>query len=221
MKKKRKKIHYRPYFIFQKIDVVVRFLTISDFLILSGFGLIAPIFAVFVTDSIQGGNVEVVGLASSIYLIVKSVGQIPIARFIDKTSGEKDDFWAMLIGSLFFSLVPLFYIFVDTPMELYLVQFFYGLAAAFTFPAWMAIFTRHIDKEREGVEWGVYQTLIDLGSAATASLGGFLAFRYGFAPLFVVVSVISFLGSLYLLSVYQEMRPGKILTENKKNVKKK
>lgn len=203
--------NWKNYFILRKINSVIRILTISDVLIISGFGLVAPIFAVFITDSIKGGTLEVVGIASAIYLLAKSLGQIPAAIIIDKIKGEKDDFWAMLIGSVIFSIVPLFYLVINTPVQLYLVQLMYGISTAITLPAWMAIFTRHIDKKHEGVEWGVYQTLVDLGGAGAASLGGFLAYRFGFAPLFVLVSITSFIGTFFLVGVYKSMKTGYIL----------
>lgn len=193
------------------INPVVRFLTISDILILSGFGLISPIFAIFIVDMINGGNLEVAGIASAIFLFSRSLVQIPAAVIIDKIKGEKDDFWALLIGSLIFSLVPLAYLFISSPLELYFVQFLYGLVMAFTYPSWLAIFTRHIDKEHEGIEWGIYQTFVDLGGAAAASLGGFLAYKFGFNLLFVLVSLISFVGSFFLVGIYRKMRIGYVI----------
>ncbi len=193
------------YFSIKKINSVIRFLTISDILIVGGFGLVLPIFAVYITESIKGGTVEVIGIAMTIYLLTKSLGQIPIASIIDKIKGENDDFWAMFVGSIFYALIPLAYIFIKTPVELYVVQFFYGLAAAFVFPSWMAIFTRHIDKEHEGVEWGVYQAMVDLGSAVAASLGGLIAYRFGFDMLFIIVSISIFLGSMFLLGIRKRM----------------
>jgi MFS family permease len=137
--------------------------------------------------------------------------QVPAAAIIDKIKGEKDDFWALLIGSLLFSFVPLAYIFVSSPMELYFVQFIYGVATAITYPSWLAIFTRHIDKEHEGLEWGIYQTLVDLGGAASASIGGFLAYKFGFNFLFILVSAASLFGSLFLVGIYKKMRIGYII----------
>ena len=201
------------YFSIKEISPVIRFLTISDVLIISGFGLISPIFAVFVVDNIQGSSLEVVGIATTIYLLTKSLGQIPAAYLIDKIRGEKDDFWAMIIGSIVFSFIPVAYLFVNTPSDLYIIQFFYGLAVAFTFPSWLAIFTRHIDRNKEGAEWGVYQTLIDLGAAGTAATGGFLAAKFGFAPLFLIVAAISLIGSLFLVFIYKNMRVGHILVK--------
>ena len=209
-----KKDNWKNYFTIRKINQVIRILTLSDVLIISSFGLIAPIFAIFVTDSISGGNIAVVGIAEAIYLISKSLLQIPAASIIDRIKGEKDDFWAMFVGSIAFSLVPLLYLAISSPFELYLVQFIYGLATAVTLPSWYAIFTRHIDKKHEGVEWGVYQTFVDLGSGAAALIGGLLAYYFGFNNLFILVSIISFIGSFSLLGIYQRMKKGYIFFRN-------
>ncbi len=191
----------KGYFRLKQINPVIKYLTLSDIMVISGFGLVAPIFAVFITDSIAGGSLEVVGIATAIYLIAKSLGQIPTATIIDRIKGEIDDFWTLFIGTMLYSLVPIAYIFISTPTQLYIVQFIYGLATAITLPSWYALFTRHIDKQHEGVEWGVYQTMVDIGSAATASIGGFIAVKFGFNNLFILVSIISLIGGMFILLV--------------------
>lgn len=196
-----------------KTNPVVSALTISDIFILSGFGLIAPIFAVFLTENVQGGNVQVVGLASMIFLLTKSIGQIPIARVVDKIPGEKDDFWTMVVGSTAISFVPLLYLIANLPIHIYLIQFFYGLSQALTFPSWMAIFTRHVDSYKEGTQWGIYYTLIDLFGAGAAATGGAIAYRLGFTPLFLIVSFLSFIGSSWLLFAYQRIKKHQALPE--------
>ncbi len=198
-----KKQERKGYFKLREINPVIRFLTISDLLILSGFGFVAPIFAIFITDSIQGGTIEVAGIAAAIYLFSKSLGQIPAASIVDRIKGEIDDFWTLIVGSFLFSIIPLFYIIINTPIQLYIVQVFYGLATAVAVPTWYALFTRHIDKDHEGIEWGVYQTLVDLGGAGTAFAGGLLVAKFGFSYLFVLVSIISLVGSFFLLGAYK------------------
>ena len=60
---------------------------------------------------------------------------------------------------------------------------------------------RHVGHNREGVEWGIYSTLTDLGGAAVAGIGGYLAANFGFNNLFVIVSIASFVGSFWLIAV--------------------
>ena len=207
---RKKKKTWKDQLVLKEISPVVRLLTLSDIMIIGGYGFISPIFAVFVTNQIQGGSVETAGIAMAIYAIAQSAFQIPIGILIDKIKGEKDDFFILLLGSVAFSIIPLFYLIIRTPLELYIVQFFYGLATAATLPAWYAIFTRHIDKNHEGIEWGAYRTLIDIGGAISAFGGGYIAYHYSFGPLFLIVSISSLIGTFFLLGIYRHMKPGRI-----------
>lgn len=201
----KRSIKLAHYFL-KDINPVVRFLIISDTIIIGATGLLGPIFALFIEDFIQGGNAAVAGLAASIFLFTKSVFQVPIAHFIDRVRGEKDDFWLMFICTILTSAIPLLYLVIHTPLQIYLVQFILGLFTAFTFPTYMAIFTRHIDKEKEGTEWGVYFTLTDLTSAALAAVGGYLATTQGFPTLIIAVVIVSFIGSLMLWPIRPYIR---------------
>ncbi len=185
---------------------IIRTLILSDILILSGFGLVSPILAVFFTEQIQGGDVKVACLPSMIYLAVKSVLILPIARVLDRKKGEKDDFYAMILGSTLTSYVPFSYLLIHTPNQVYAAQVLYGLGEALSYPSWVAIFTRHVDKKKTSFEWGLYYTLTGLCGAVTAGAGGAIADHFGFKPLFMLVGVMSLVGSSILLFFYRELR---------------
>lgn len=185
---------------------IIRTLIASDIIILSSFALINPIFAIFVTQQIAGGTITAVGFATTIFLLVKSVLQVPIAQAVDRTLGETDDFVAVFIGSLMVSAVPFAYIFIGSVSQLYLVEAFHGIGAALVYPAWNAIFTRHVDSDHAGVEWGTYSTLVGLGAAASAAVGGVLAQSLGFPIVFSVVGILSILGSGLLLYFFDDLR---------------
>src|SRR3989338_6672427 len=97
MKQRAAKLEH--YFL-KDINPVIRFLIISDTVIIGAAGLLGPIFALFITDFIQGGNEAVAGLAAGIYLFTKSILQIPVAHFIDRVRGEKDDFWLLFVFTI-------------------------------------------------------------------------------------------------------------------------
>lgn len=189
-----------------KINKIIQFLTYSDILMLSGWGLINPILAVFFTEQIIGGSVAVAGLASTVYFLTKSILQIPIARLIDLRRGEWDDFWIMIFGSLLITLAPFMFIFATFPWHIYIIQAIHGLGGALSYPSWMAIFTRHIDKREEGLEWSLYYTATDIGSALTAGLGGFLALNFGYKNLFAIVGVLSLAGTMFLAGVTTNLK---------------
>jgi len=204
MSRKKRGIDFNSYFL-KSFNPTIKFLIISDVAIVGAGGLIAPVFALFVEDFIQGGNAAVAGMAAAIFLFTKSILQIPVAHFIDKIRGERDDFWILFIFSILMALVPLLYLIVSTPTELFIVQFFYGLFTAMTFPSYMAIFTKHIDKRKEGTEWGVYFTLTDIVSALLAGLGGYMAATYGFHYLIISVSILMILGAVLLYPIKKEI----------------
>jgi MFS family permease len=189
-----------------KVNNLIKILTFSDVVVLSGWELMNPVFAVFLTDQIVGGNLELVGLASSVYLIIRALLQLPFARFIDRRRGEIDDFIVMALGSFIISLVPFLYVFARSPLQVLIFQGFLGLGAAMVAPSWLAIFTRHIDKSVEAEEWGLYNSMVGIGGALAGALSGFMAERIGFQYLFVLVGIISVFGTSFLFFVYQDLR---------------
>jgi MFS family permease len=197
---KKRSVKLKSYFL-KDINPVIRFLILSDVVVVGSAGLLGPIFALFIEDFIIGSNAAVAGIAAGVYLFSRSILQIPIAHFLDRVRGEKDDFWLMFIFTLLFSVVPLLYLVINTPFQLYIIQIINGFFTAFTFPAFMAIFTRHIDKEKEGTEWGVYFTLTDIISALFAIIGGYIATFAGFPILIVIVVTLSVLGTLLLYPI--------------------
>lgn len=95
------------------LNKVIKTLIGYNLFLLLDWGLITPILAVFITDHIRGGYVRVPGIAIGIYWLTKSIIQLPIARYLDKSHGEKDDFYALICGTILVSLVPLGFIFAS------------------------------------------------------------------------------------------------------------
>ncbi|MEP7103679.1 MAG: MFS transporter [Candidatus Dojkabacteria bacterium] len=188
------------------VNKVVIFLIYSDFFIQMGWGLINPIIAVFITDQIQGGDLTVVGIAASIVLISQAIVQFPVAKWVDSKKGELDDFRIMVLGNILIALSTLLFLFANSPLDIYIIQLFYGLGCGLVFPGYVAIFTRHIDKNREGFEWTLYSTFINLGTAFSATVGGVLAEKYGFHYIFVIAFVLSILGIIFSLGIHANLR---------------
>ena len=55
---------------------IIKLLIISDIFVITGFGLIGPILAIFIKD-LQGSSLFAVGFSSTLFLIVKSLVQLP------------------------------------------------------------------------------------------------------------------------------------------------
>lgn len=179
----------------------------ADFFFNGAFGVFAPVFAIFITGQIADGSAKVAGLSAAVYWIVKSVAQLPIARFLDKTDGERDDFWALFFGYFFASFVPLSYIFIDQPWQLYAVQGFLGFCMAWAVPSWYGIFTRHVDTWRVSFEWSMQSTFaVGAATAGASALGGYLVDIYGFNVLFIIATALSLIATFLLLAIKKEMK---------------
>jgi MFS family permease len=184
------------------VNKIIRVLVLGDIMFFSAYGLINPIFAVFITNQVAGATIATAGFAVTISLLVRALLQMPIARYIDRRKGEKDDFIFMVAGSTLISIVPFVYFFVVTPLHLYIAQAVLGVGGALANPGWYAIFTRHIDKNKEGTEWTLETTGVALAAAGTATIGGLLAQRFGFHNLFLIVGIASLLGLVIQISLY-------------------
>ena len=188
--------------------MVIEYMTLADVLMLSGWELITPIIAVFFTEQVEGGSVALAGLASTTYFLVKSIFQIPIARIIDKRRGEWDDYKVMIAGSLIITTSAFLYTMVSLPWHVIAIQVLYGFGGALTYPSWLAIFTRHVDRQEMGFEWSLYYTATDLGAAFTAGLGGLLAATFGYNLVFLIVGVLSLVGTFFLAGITKELKKG-------------
>lgn len=189
-----------------RINHVVKTLVLSDFFINSGFSVFAPIFAIFVTGQISGGSVEVVGFGAAITQIFKVGLQIPVARYLDRNHGEYDDFYSLIAGSSLAALVPFLYFFASSVTHIYIIQALYGMSLALAVPPWFAIFTRHIDKMQENIEWSFESVAIGISGAIAAALGGVLAQHIGFKHVFLVGGVLAVLGMIFQIQIFRDLK---------------
>ncbi|MDI6733995.1 MAG: MFS transporter [Patescibacteria group bacterium] len=197
-----------------KVNRIIRFLIICDLCLFGGWGLIGPIFAVFILERIEGANLITVGLATGIYWIVKSIIQIPVAVFLDKNEGEKDDFSALILSFILVGFVAMAYLLVQKPLGLFAVAFLQGTAFGIYVPSWSGLFSRHLDKEHYAFDWSLDSTTLGLASGITAILGGGLAALIGFPAVFVLASILAFTSAVILLSVPNLVLPKPVSGEN-------
>ncbi len=189
-----------------KVNRIIKYLIISDLVFWSSWGLISPIFAVFIIEKIEGGSIFIVGMATAVYWISRSFLRIPIGIFLDTCPGEKDDYLFLVIGLFIAALVPFGFVFASLPIHIYLLQAVYAIGMAMTSSGWAAIFTRHIDKGRESTEWGIDATSVGFGIGIFGAVGGWAVTHFGFNPVFIVVGIFGLVGASILLFLRKDIR---------------
>ena len=177
---------------------VIKLLMFSDIFVSTGFGLIEPILAIFIKENLIGGTIFAAGLASALFLITKSLVQLPFSRYVDSHNNKTK--W-LIFGTFLIAVVPVVYIFANHIYYIYLAQILLGLGSGLAYPVWLGLWSTHLDKKQESFEWSVYSTVTGLGTAATAAIGAAIAEFVGFTFTFLLVGILSLIGCLILFNL--------------------
>lgn len=186
---------------------ILRLLISYDLLTISSFGLLQPIFAIFLKEEVVGASIASVGAASAIFLVTKSLLQPFVGKFADAETENKREIRFLFLGSLLIVVTPLIYIVAKNIYYIYFAQFVYGIGSAFAFAAWYTLYTRFIDKNREGYQWSIYDTVTGLAGALTALTGAIIAQYFGFVAVFILISFISFFSLFTVLFLKKSTTP--------------
>lgn len=160
-----------------------------------------PIFAVFVINQVVGATVVTLGISAAIYWIVKSLIQIPIANFLDKTDGERDDFYVLVGGLVLAGVTALLFSQIKEVWQLYAVEVVHAIAFGLYVPSWTGMFSRHLDKKHESLDWSLNSTTVGIASGITGLAGGALASWVGFSAVFFLAAFFCFAAAALIFAV--------------------
>jgi len=191
------------------INRVIKILIISDFFLNCGWGLLGPVFAIFIVQKIAVGSAvegaKIAGFASLSYWLIKSLIQVPIGKYLDKNHGEKDDFVFLVAGTFVAGVAPFGYLFSYLAWHIYAFQALHAVGMAMAVCSWAAIFTRHIDKGQEAFEWSMESTSIGLGAGIAGALGGILVAVFNFDIVFILTGGFTILAASLLILIRKEI----------------
>jgi len=186
------------------INRVIRALVVYDFVLNFAFGLSAPIFAVFILQNVDGSTIRTIGLSATFYWIARTLSTVPLSRLMDKTDGERDEFYFILIGAFCVATIPLLYLMITETWHLYAIQFLYGIFNSMAIPAWRILFTDHLDQGHRGYEWSLEDIGIGIAVAGSAYLGAIIADRFGFQVVFIMVALLGYASTLFIVPLYHD-----------------
>lgn len=196
---------------FKGINRVIRAYIYWDIVVNSAWGLLGPIFAIFLLEKIAVGDIaqgaKIAGFATLFYWTTKVIFQIPIGNYLDKNHGEIDDFWFFFTGIIITGLVPFGFIFSYLSWHIYVLQVLHAIGMSMVIPSSYAIFIRHIDKGKEAYESSLDNTLLGVGIGITGALGGIMAGYIGFKLIFILTGVFTLFSAVFILAVKKEMLP--------------
>ncbi len=182
-----------------RVGRVIKYFILADLALLAGWGLVGPVFSIFVIERVAGATLVTVGIAAGIYWVLKSLLQLPIATYLDRKTGERDDFLALIIGLFVSAFTAIAYNFITQVWHLYLVEIIHAMAFALYVPAWSAMFSRHVDKDRVSFDWSLDSTVAGLSAGVSGILGGVIANTWGFHWVFTLAGILSAVSAFVLI----------------------
>jgi DHA1 family quinolone resistance protein-like MFS transporter len=177
------------------MNKVLKFLILSDIVLFTGFGFIAPIISIFISDRIVGGSIFTAGVASTIFLITHALLQIAFSYWFK----PKDRMWMLILGTALIAIVPFGYLVSTNIWHIFILEFIYGAGAGFAYPSWSSLFTANLEKGKRGFQYAIYSSGVGIGSAITGTIGAWVAENIGFQWVFIFTGVFAVAGLLLLL----------------------
>lgn len=192
------------------INRVARSFILADLLLFGGWGLISPLMSVYVVQNIANATLVTVGMLATIYWTVRSLVQIPVAIFIDRTENEKDDVYFLVTGLLMISVSAFWLHFIETINQLFVYQAFHALGFGFYAASWSGIFSRHIDGKRTAFYWSLDHTILGVATGIAGIVGGLIAEKFGFGSIFTLAGILSFVSATVIFFVPDIVIPEKV-----------
>ncbi len=174
----------------------LKILLATDLLIAGAYGLILPIFPLFLMDTMAGATLFTVALAQSIFLLSKinfhwiATNYIEHQQVINRARG------GLLTGAIIISLVPALYLLAVDMTLILLIQIFLGLGLGILQASWKILSHEDIKKTDWPTLQANHQHTTIFVMAMTATLGGFTAYNYGYCALMYLMTGIGLLGVL-------------------------
>lgn len=188
------------------MNPVVKAFIISEIFLWSSWNAIIPIFAIFAANQIPGGNTEVAAASFSTYLIVRVIFELISGKYLSKST-DMQKFIISIAGIILMSLGYVGFALTKDVHSLFIYYGVIGMGLGIASPAKNSLFSSHLDKDREVTEWSMYDGFVFMGMAMSATIGGFVANRYGFTFLFYLVAITNLLSIIpYIL--YAKRRKG-------------
>lgn len=188
------------------INPIVKAFIVSESFLWAAWNFVAPIFAIFATTNIAGGQIQIAASAYSVHLIVRVITELIIARIATKGSDRKLLMFTML-GISLMTIAYVGFAMSFTIMHLFIFYAVAGIGFGIASPPKGELFSEHLDKEKATVEWGLADATAFIAIALAAALGGFIAESYGFRLLFILSAIVNIVSlTPYALLVFYKKK---------------
>lgn len=171
----------------------LRILLFTNALILLSAAMLGPIYALFVEEI--GGDLLDASFAGGLFAVAGGLTTFLFGKMSDRVRQNQ---YLISIGYSLMGLGFLLYLWVDSVWMLFVIQCLIGFGEAVYSPPFDKLYSDHLAKTKSGEQWGAWEAMNYFMLAIGAFLGGFIAHKFGFQILFMVMSILSFTSAIYL-----------------------
>lgn len=188
-----------------RVNRVIVYLTVSDIFSWGILGALGTLEGIYLAERLGGDVARYVGVGVAISFSVRALLQIPIGLLTDKIKEDVDEIVLLFAGSFLMGLPFLFYPLIESQYLYYFLQGILGVGMALNLVSWRKLFALHLDKGKEGLEYGVYDTLIATCTAMFGMIMGLVASlgENYFDAVMVAIAIIVMSGSLWAVMIYK------------------
>lgn len=190
------------------INPLVKAFIISECFLWSAWNFIIPIFAIFALNNITGGKIELAASGYSIHLVFRVIFELIFGKYLSR-SNDNRMLKIAILGILTITASYIGFIFTNTIAMFFFFYAVAGVGFGIVSPAKNTLFSTHLDKDKESIEWGVSDAMVFIAIALAAALGGFIAGQYGFRVLFILSAIINTISIIPYLLHLQQIRENK------------
>jgi MFS family permease len=146
-------------------------------------GLVGPVYPIFVLQRVAGSLTDI-GLLYAIFYLTSAILKVFAGRLVDKYGRTR----IFVLGGIIGATCTLGYVLSFSPIHLYLLEFFNGLAYALQRPAFLVLLTEVTNPQSRGFEMGLFDSIYDLAGAIASFISALIIVNFGFNFLFYLCS---------------------------------
>ena len=178
----------------EKLNGPLRILLVVSGFFTFSFGMLAPIYALFV-ESI-GEDITVAANSWAVFSLVAGLLTFVAGKW---ENGIKETELGIAWSQFILGFAYVLYYLADGVLMLYLAQVCLGAGMAFFWPAFHSTYGKHTTRTDSAWQWSLYDGLAYLLPAVAAVVGGMVVKAYGFEVMFILMAILSFTCGLFVL----------------------
>jgi MFS transporter, DHA1 family, multidrug resistance protein len=182
------------------------------FVLTIGTGMVAPLLAPY--SQKLGASGIWVGLIYSGFYMVRFMIGTPIGKLADRF-GPKG---ILVISMSIYPFIALSYFVSDSLMTLLGARLLHGVASAMLLPMAMTYIGEVTPKGKEGMNMGIYNTVLFLANGLGPILGGFIADWWGVKEVFLLLLLLAIVTLVLTVTSLSSTRKGSELIESKREI---